>query len=178
MLLLIFRLLTITTATLLAVIVVSCGEKEIIEPITPSERKNSKPLPFEVEVLAVSDSYATISWGPVYDIDSDVLQHSIYLENTLIASGLLRDGVYKFKNLVANKSYSGTVMVTDNKTAPYRLTLVSLLRKHFPDLTGCLKAMMATYLPATPLLNPMILGIWLPEMPVPVNIIPARVFTW
>lgn len=110
-----FRL-SIILVTALSAITFSCGEKEILESIIPSERNNNKPLPFEVKVLDVSDSYATIDWGPVYDIDLDVLYHSIYLDNTLIASDILTDGIYKFKNLIPNKSYTGTVVVTDKKT--------------------------------------------------------------
>lgn len=111
-----FRLSIILITTVSSVILFSCGEEEILEQIAPSVRNNNKPLPFEVTVLAVSDSFATIDWGPVYDVDHDILYHSIYLDNTLIASDLSVDGVYKFKKLIPNKSYSGIVVVTDKKT--------------------------------------------------------------
>jgi len=112
------RLSIVITTALLILLSFSCGEKKIIEPITPFERNKNKPLPFEVSVLAVSDSFATIGWGPVYDIDHDVLYHSIYLDNSLVTSDLSTDGIYRFKNLLPNKSYVGMVVVTDKKTEP------------------------------------------------------------
>jgi len=113
-----FKLLLGVFSIWFAMLLNSCREIEIFEQITPTIRNNSKPLPFEIKILAASDSFATISWGPVYDVDKDILYASIYLNDSLVISDLVSTSLYKFQNLKPNISYNGKIIVTDKKTDP------------------------------------------------------------
>ena len=89
----------------------SCEDPVLEIPV--DEYKNKGPLNFSVSLLRVSDNYATISWGPVYDPDMDILFHTVTLGGAVISEGSSKDNLIKIENLEPDTEYTGVVKVTD-----------------------------------------------------------------
>jgi hypothetical protein len=108
------RLYLFTFLTILFFIIIAC-KKEDEKPSGKDifQSKNLPPTSFKVTVLEVTYNCATIDWEPSIDPDNDTLYYSIFLNDSLIASKLRIDKIFKFSNLQPLKNYSGKVEVTD-----------------------------------------------------------------